>query len=80
MVVFRSWLKMSIATSSSGPLVGEQFQVALSLEESSVFSAFKAVADCRVDVTGHLCPVEPTFHAVVHAKLPGASCQFWILW
>lgn len=61
------------------PNGGEQFHATLLLEVSSVYGAFKAAADCRVNVVGHMWPLELASHSVILAKLDRVSSQFRIL-
>lgn len=53
--------------------------MALSLDASAVCSAFMTFFDRRVNVLGHMCPVELKSHRVVHAMLVVVSHQFWIM-
>lgn len=55
---------------------GEQLQMSLPLEESSVYCAFTAVADWFVNVVGRMGPVELMSDNVIHATLAMVSTSF----
>lgn len=52
-----------------------QLQVALSIESSLNYRAFKAVGESHVDVVGYMGPIELTSHSVEHATLAEVSFQ-----
>lgn len=52
--------------------------MALPIEASSICRTFTAVADCCVNVVGHVWSVVFTFHSVTYATLAGVSRQLWI--
>lgn len=61
-----------------GPIGGEQFQLAFSLQESLVDGTFTTVMDYPVDVAGHMWPAELTSFSIVHATPARVFCQFRI--
>lgn len=45
------------------------------LEASSVYQAFKAVADCGANLLGHVLAVEFTSHSILYVTLAAVSHQ-----
>lgn len=56
------------------PAGRDQLHVALSLESSMAQGGLTPVSDCRVDMVGHLWPVELKSRNVVHEALAAVPC------